>query len=65
MAVGLEQEVEALIFASTQSITIEEIHQIIQSLDDTKAVSVKAIESTIIQITKNTVVPNLQFPCNQ
>lgn len=52
MSIGLEQQVEALIFASTQSITIEEIRQIIQSLDVTESISVKAIESAILQIEK-------------
>ena len=50
MSFGLEQKVESLIFASTQSITIEEICHIIQSVEVDETIDFSAIEEVIDKI---------------
>lgn len=50
MSFGLEQKVEALIFASTQSITVKEIHHIIQCVEVDETIDLDAIEQVIIRI---------------
>lgn len=57
MAIGLEQQVEALIFASSQSITLEEIHQIIQTIIPNEKISVYDVESAIERIDKKYLDP--------
>lgn len=52
MVVGIEQKVEALIFASAQSITLEEIHHIIQSVEVDETINFNAIEKAVLKIAK-------------
>lgn len=50
MSKRLEQQVEALIFASVQGITLEEIHQIFQVLTPDEKVSLDEIEAALDRI---------------
>ncbi|HLT41819.1 MAG TPA: SMC-Scp complex subunit ScpB [Sphingobacteriaceae bacterium] len=50
MSVGLEQQVEALIFASKQSITLEEILQILQIAEPNSIITQDDVERTIEKI---------------
>lgn len=50
MSIGLEQQVEALIFASKQSITLEEIFQIIQIAVPNDIITLDDIEHAIEKI---------------
>jgi chromosome segregation and condensation protein ScpB len=50
MSIGLEQQIEALIFASIQGITIDEIHQIFQTLMPNEEVSFHDIEASLERI---------------
>jgi segregation and condensation protein B len=50
MSIGLEQEVEALIFASSQSISLEEIHQILQMVKPEELINLFDIESALAEI---------------
>src|SRR5690606_35716794 len=50
MSIGLEQQVEALIFASKQSITLEEILQILQIAEPNSIITQDDVERTIEKI---------------
>lgn len=50
MSIGLEQQIEAVIFASIQGITIHEIHQIFQDLTPNEEVSLHDIEASLERI---------------
>ncbi len=50
MSIDLEQHVEALIFASVQGITLEEMHQIFQSFTPNENVSLDDIKGAIEKI---------------
>jgi segregation and condensation protein B len=52
MSIGLEQQVEALIFASKQSITLEEIYQIIQIAVPNNQITLDDIQVVIEKIDK-------------
>lgn len=59
MSIGLEQQVEALIFASVQSITLDEIHQIFQTLSPTEEIGIDDIEAAIEKINLKYLDPAL------
>jgi segregation and condensation protein B len=65
MSIGLEQEIEALIFASTQGISLEEIHQIIQTVKSNEAIELIDVEFALKSIEKKYADPlfsiSLQF----
>lgn len=52
MSIGLEQQIEALIFASIQGITLDEIHQILQTLAPNEEVSHQDIEASLARISR-------------
>lgn len=47
---GLEQQIEALIFASVQGITLEEVHQIFRSVTPNENISIDDIEAAVEKI---------------
>jgi segregation and condensation protein B len=50
MSIDLEQQVEALIFASAQSISLEEIHQIVQMVKSDEVIELVDVESVLKDI---------------